>query len=211
QAQTEIERHGREGIAALTNVLAKDKLGVKARLHAVWILARQGGEDALEKLFVLAKTDRDSRVQAQAVRAIADLTDPILVRHRLDAGPGDNEMAVRLASLPESGDPGVLLEVVVALGRLGWADSPTWLQKNSVQINPALPHAAQQTLRRSKNWPALLKLLDEPEGKPIRALALRAMADQFVPELVDGVIERLGAEKDARRRYELADSLSRVY
>src|SRR5439155_8664161 len=63
QAQAEIERHGREGIVALTNVLSKDKLGVKARLHAVWILARHGGEDALEKLFALAKTDRDRRVQ----------------------------------------------------------------------------------------------------------------------------------------------------
>ena len=80
-----------------------------------------------------------------------------------------------------------------------------------MQINPALTHAAQQTLRRSKNWRALLTILDEPESKPIRVLALRAMADQFVPELVDGIIERLSADKDARRRYELADSLSRVY
>jgi putative membrane-bound dehydrogenase-like protein len=211
QAQAEIERLGREGIVAITNVLAKNKLGVNGRLHAVWILARHGGEDALEKLFALAKTDHDSRVRAQAVRAIADLTDPILVRHHLDAGLGDSEIAGRLARLTEGGDPNVLLEVVVALGRLGWAHSPAWLEKNYVQISPALTHAAQRTLRRSKNWPALLKLLDEPERKPIRALALRAIADQFVPGLVDGVIERLGAEKDARRRYELADSVSRVY
>src|SRR5262249_11643818 len=152
------------------------KLGRNGRLHAMWILARHGGEDALERLFVLAKTDRDSRVQAQAVRAIADLTDPVLVGHRLDAGRGDSEIANRLGSLAKGSGPVVLLEVVVALGRLGWVDSPAWLEKNFEPTNPALNHAAQKTLRRSKNWPALLKLLDEPESKPIRDLALRAMA-----------------------------------
>ncbi len=68
-----------------------------------------------------------------------------------------------------------------------------------------------QTLRRSGNWPAILKLLNEPKSTPIRALALRAVAERFEPTVVDGLIQRLDAETDAARRREYADVLTRVY
>src|SRR5262249_30433133 len=71
-AQTAIARRGRDGIVAVSEALGKRHLGIRGRLHAVWILAHAGGRNSVERLFQLARTDPDPRVQAQAVRALAD-------------------------------------------------------------------------------------------------------------------------------------------
>lgn len=205
QAQEAFERRGKEGLAALD----WKTLGVRGRLHAVWITAK--GEGAVEKLFAVAKSDADPRVEAQAIRALADLTDPVLVRHRLAAGPGDKKLAARFAALAVGKDPRVQLEVILALGRLRWADAPGWLRENLKKPDVALGHAAQWALRRAGNWPAVLTLLDEPSTEPIRAIARRAVAEQLAPVVVDGLLERLRKEPDARRRQEYADALTRVH
>ena len=186
------------------------RIGVRGRLHAVWIVAHSGGSAAAD-LFDLAQRDRDPRVQAQAVRAWADLVDPLLTRHRLDAGRGDAKLAETLAAWGEGKDPRVLLEVVIALGRLRWAAAPDWLAKVLTKPDAALAHAAQQTLRRSGNWSAVLKLADRSNADPIRAIAVRALAEQYFPDVVDGLIERLGTERDPARRRQFADMLTRVY
>jgi HEAT repeat protein len=68
-----------------------------------------------------------------------------------------------------------------------------------------------QALRRCENWPATLKLLDEPSDQPLRAVALRAVAERYESTVVDGLIERLDREAVAERRREYADALTRVY
>src|SRR5262249_24207775 len=88
-AQMRIERQGSEGAKALRAALAGGRVGARGRLHAVWILARLAGPEAVGELFSMAKTDPDPRIQAQAVRAIADLADPVLTRHRLAPGARD--------------------------------------------------------------------------------------------------------------------------
>src|SRR5262249_30404048 len=154
-----------------------------------------GGDEAVRQLFDLARTDLEPRVQAQAIRALGDVTDPMLLRHRLDAGPGDAELAARLAA-PASGEgPRVVREIVSVLSRLAWPDAPGWLRKALTQPDAALVHAAMQALRRSGNWPAVLKLLDEPAGGQMRGLALRALAERFETVVVDGLIDRLRAER----------------
>src|SRR5262249_33203120 len=45
---------------------------------------------------------------------------------------------------------------------------------------------------------------------PLRATALRALAEQYVPEVVDGLIDRLHGEPDSGRRRPYADLLGRV-
>jgi putative membrane-bound dehydrogenase-like protein len=207
QAQEAIERRGKDD---LKFVDLGWQLGIKGQMHAVWIMTKVGGPAMVEKLFARAKADRDPRVQTQAVRALADLTDPVLVKHRLDAGPGDAKVAERLASLAPGKEPQVLVEIVIALGRLRWTDSPSWLAQNVKSFDPTLAHAAQQTLRRAGNWPAVLKLLDEPNTEPIRGIALRAVADQYEAVVVDGLIDRLRRETNATRRREYADALTRV-
>ena len=153
-------------LAALRQAIGGRRLGVRGRLHAIWALARAGGPAVVGELLDLARAETDPRIQAQAVRAVADLADPVLVRHRLDAGPGDADLAERLAHLAQDRDPRVVREVVIAVGRLGWPAAPIWLHSILKDPDPALAHAAVQTMRRSANWPAILALLDQPDSVP---------------------------------------------
>src|SRR5262249_53484479 len=144
-AQEALERRGKEALVAVHQAFANGKLGVSGRLHAVWILTKLESRDAVEKLLGLAQSDADPRVRAQALRAVADLTDPVLVHHRLGAGRGDEVIARRIADLAGKADcdPRVQLEAIVALGRLRWTDAPAFLQKKLKKPEPATAHAAQ--------------------------------------------------------------------
>ncbi len=184
--------------------LREGRFGPLGRMHAVWGIARSAEADRIEFLLGWAKSDPDPRVRLQAVRALGDLADPVLVAHRLDAGRGDPELARRLAAVAAGQDPLVLREIVIALGRLRWAGAPDWVRENLVAPDAALAHAAARTLRRAQSWPAVLKLLDGPH----RLLALRAVAEEADPALVDGLIARL---EEGRDRREIADALARVH
>lgn len=219
EAQEVIASRGDEGMKLLRAAMDQpERLGARARRHAVWILAGDGSRSSREKLFDLVRHDGSASVQAQAVRALADLVDPILVQRRLDAEPGDHEIAARLSRLATGGNPLVLREVIVALSRMRWSNAPGWLmqitdtsaKRAQLSSDPALAHAAMQTVRRSGNWPAVIQLLDFPRENKFRMIALRAIANQAVPEVVDGLIERL-EDRDPARRFEYADALTRVY
>jgi len=211
EAQTAIEREGRDGLMAVKRAMNSGKLVGLGRLHAVWILANVGGRESINDLFALAEKDQDTRLRAQAIRALADLGDPVLVQHRLEAGRGDSALAVRLAALGVSAEPPVRLEVVIALSRLRWLQTPAWLRENLKAPDAALAHAAMQALRRSENWPTVLALLDQPDSAPLRAIALRAIAGQAKAEIVEGLRQRLETESNPLRRREYADVLARTH
>ena len=208
-AQETLERAGRKKMSSVRETMNQNKLAILGRMHVVWALADCGGPKVVNDLLTVIESDPEPRVQVQAIRAIADLTDPVLVKHRLDAGPGDAEVAKKLANLGTGRDPRVIREIVIALGRLRWTDAPQWISKNLGKMDAALEHAAMQTLRRSQNWAAILKLLDGNE--PIRELALRSVSGIYNTEVVDGLLERLRKETVLDRRRAYADSLSRVY
>jgi putative membrane-bound dehydrogenase-like protein len=215
-AQNSIQRQGGTGAKAVRKALDSKKLETLGRLHAIWILTQVESQDAIEVLFEIAKSDSDPSVRAQAIHALADLTDPVLVSHRLNSGRGDVNVAKRLAALVTTDqNPQVSLEVVVALGRLSWVEAPAWLGRNWNGADPALAHASMKLLRRSDNWPAVLSLLDSPENdtvKPtVRTLALQALANQSNDLVAEGLIARLKTEKKPQRRSEYADLLTRIY
>jgi putative membrane-bound dehydrogenase-like protein len=211
EAQWMIASRGKEAMRGLNEALDKGRLGVGGRLHAIWILARAGGRSELGRLLAMVNEDAEPRVQAQAVRALADLTDPVLTGHRLNAGRGDSKVADQLARLARGKHRRVLREMVIALGRLRWRPLPGWLRQTLTKPDPPLAHAAMQALRRLEDWPAVLRLMDGPDGDPLRPIALRAVAGRAVPELVDGLIDRLGKEPVAVRRRPYAELLTRVY
>ena len=163
-AQLAIERLGRDDPIGVAAALRKHKsLNERAWLHGVWILAHLLGPQASDELFKFAGFEYGvSRTSVQALRALADLHDPVLVEHRLDAGPADTNIAKRFSALVHWRRPQLTLEVVVALGRLKWAQAPLWMSQKLTSIEPAVAHAAQQTLRRCGDWLAVLRLLDEP-------------------------------------------------
>jgi putative membrane-bound dehydrogenase-like protein len=209
-AQAAVERLGEAGRKAMASTLTTDRLAPRGKMHAIWAFARLAGPAGVDDLLHIAGTDRAPQVRAQAVRAVADLVDPVLTRHKLDAGPGDSRMAERIAKLGSDEDARVRLEVVIALGRMRWAGAPEWLRQHLKNPDAPLAHAAMQTLRRSENWSAILDLMDRPGGEPVREIAARTAAERYQPALVDGIIDRLAREKDAGRRRQYADLLTRV-
>ena len=210
-AQVRIERMGRDAIAAVREALRKvdSGSGDSCTRRGSWptLAVHQRSTSSL----TLARTASDPRVQAQAVRAVGDLGDPVLAQHRLAVGPGDAGLARKLATLADGRDPRVMREVLIAVTRLRWAGAPAWLDRTLRHPDPALEHAAIQALRRAANWPAVLALVDEPDRRRLRSLALRAIADRADPELADGLIERLDPERNPDRRRQYADALARVY
>src|SRR5205085_850315 len=111
-----LEKQGAAGVRSVRRMLAEGTLGPRGRLDAVWLLAR--GDGAIEALFKLAQSDSNQPVRAQAIRAIADRADPVLIEHRLAVGRADESIARRLAALAKGADARLLREVVIALGRL---------------------------------------------------------------------------------------------
>lgn len=210
RAQQTIARAGAPGLEAIRQALKQNTLGVRGRLHAVWLIA-QAGVDATGELFDIANTDPSPRVQVQAVRALADLHDPVFAQHKLSAAPADAALAKSLAALPAGKTPAVKLEIALALGRLHWPGTPAWLKENFKKNDTVLAHAAQQVMRQVRNWPAVLKFLDLPNEEAMHAIALRAIAGRFETAVVDGLIERLTREGDPQRRLDLADALGRVH
>jgi putative heme-binding domain-containing protein len=217
----EIERRGAEGLALVESAMASRKLGVRARLHAVWIIAKLAGPTAADKLHRLAaRADRlhpsaadedNRRFVSQTVRALGDVVDPAIQTHRLDAGAGDLAMAQRIASLAWIRDPRVQLEVVIVLGRMRRADAIDRFDQTYIASPDAgLRHAIQWTMRRSAAWSTIFKLLDEPDKSIYRPIAKRAIAEQFEVAVVDGLIDRLKQEPRAERRREYAELLARV-
>lgn len=217
-AQTAIEHRikinegrGQKLLKHLKDAVKNYKLNVLGRLHSVWIIAHCEADNAIESLMQIANRDPAPRVQAQAVRAIADLTDP-----RFTGVRSHEQIAVRLAELVSGADPQVVLEVLVALGRLHWSDAPDWLSRNWNGGDSALSHAAMQLLRRSQNWDGVLNLLDVPDraeevSRSLRTLALHALAEQTEEIVVDEIVNKLQSETNPVRRGEYIVLLSRVY
>src|SRR5262249_53587565 len=98
-AQEALQGSGKDGVAGGQDALRNKRLGVHARMHAVWLLARTAGDDAVPALLTLAKADPEPRVQAQAIRAIGDLTDPVFRERRLKATSGSGKVARDLATV----------------------------------------------------------------------------------------------------------------
>jgi putative heme-binding domain-containing protein len=207
-AQLVLQRKGPDAVRAVLAATLSEELNAVGRLHAVWIIAQSGGETALDDLFEIAKSDPDASVRAQAVRAIGDLTDPVLVRAKIEAGRGDAKVAEQLAQETKNADPRVTLEVLTVFRRLHWSQTPSWIAEHLAAEDPALDHAAQQALRHAQNWPGVIGLLDA--SPRLRNLALHATAEQHVACLATQFVKRLVTSDDAVQRREYADALSRI-
>ena len=221
EAQLAIERLGHDDPKCIIALLGNGDLNVQARLHTIWIAAHVLGPKASEEFFKLARLRFSPRVRVQAIRALADLHDPILSEHRLNAGAGDVSIAERLAELADWGDVDATREIIVALGRLRWESTADWLARSWNVSDAALAHAVQQAFRKSGQWLHLLGLAGgafdfTPEKgvpKPIDfgEVAIRALADQPVNDVVDELRDRLQFEPNVKRRLAFADLLSRVH
>ena len=200
------------GVADVADAMSADRLSAHGRMHAVWVLSFGGA--TTDDLLALAENEPDPRVVVQIVRAVADLSDPVLLSDRIAAGRGDASLAARLAELAASRkNKPILLATMSTLARLKWPDAVTWLRTLDFEPDPALDHAMMQLMRRADNWPAVLALLDTQATAPahevhLRSIAVRALAEQQHAGVVDGVRARRRDEAVAGRRREYADLLA---
>lgn len=205
EAQLAIEHAGEDGCNRLIQAITRGDVDHTGRLHAIWIIARTQGTATIDTLFDFARVDHSIPVRIQAIRAIADLMDPILVKDTLNAGRGNTTISKRLAELQVERDPRLLREVAIALGRLKWVGAPRWL---SLHINSkpdtAITHVATWTFRQADNWPYIFTIWDNPLS-PSRPAALNAAAKQTNPVVVNALLNR------CMNRTEYAGMLSRVY
>jgi len=207
-AQLEIQKRGMTAVAEVVSALNSCQMGLHARLHAVWIIARMAQESVPQVLFNLAGSDPDAVIRAQAIRAIGDLTDPILINRRVSSDRGDVDVAERIASIAEQTDPRIVLEALIVMRRLKWSVTPKWITDHLPVLDPVLNHAAQQALRNALNWPAVTDLLDN--SPRLRKVALHAVAEQRVAYLTEQLIERLEQDENPEHRREYADALTRI-
>lgn len=203
-AQLEIQRRG--AVAPVVSALESGQFGLHGRLHAIWIIAQSTQDAAVNMLFNVAASDSDARVRAQAIRAIGDLTDPILQNDRISSRPGDHRIAERIAEIVGRADPGVLLEAMIVMRRLQWSEAPGWIARHLSVQDPALDHAAQQLLRNAANWPAVDRLLDD--SPRLRRIALQTILEQRDCVVADQLINRLRNDGNAENRREYADVLA---
>lgn len=208
-AQMALQHDGAKSLDEVRRALRDKTLNKWGQSHAVWLISQLAGREAITELLALTEGEFDAAVRAQAIRAIADLCDPVFVEGKLAVGRGDVAIAQRLARLGTNAEPRIVLEVIVTLGRLRWMETPTWLRDNLPQPDAALTHAAIQSLRSCDNWQDVLKLLDEPE--PIRSLALKAVVERADAVVVDDITRRMEREPIASRRQEFALTLARVH
>lgn len=205
EAQASFVRQGKNGAKMVAEALRQGKLGVRGRMHVVWVLAEVNR--SVRELLDMARGDAEPRIQVQALRAAIDLACPGLGTTREEAA----KFAAEFAEFAKGKDPRVVLEVVLALGQLEWAETPNRLPAMLTKPDPTLEHAAMWAMRRSQNWPAVLTLLDMAEDDIGHVLALRALAGKAELVLVDGLIERLPMEKNPGRRLAYAEALTRVH
>ena len=212
EAQHALESRSKNGLPAIAAALAKNELGITGQYHTVWIMAKIEGPAAARKT---AQPGEDGPRPARAGSGTAGRRRSCRpCSRRSSTGRGPRRCCDRRPY--RRGWPRVPIHGCNLKQSSPWAActgraAPDWLRKNLKKPDSSLAHAAQGTLRRCGNWPAVLKLLDEPSGEPLREIARRACAEQYENQVVDGLIERLKQDSDARRRGEYAELLARVH
>ena len=204
-AQGELLKRGSEDlVAALTQVVRDQHFPIDGRIVALFTIKQIEGEKSHTLLIELLKS---TSLREFAIRALADRKSQLA---GMDAKIftqflTDESLRVRAQAL-------------IALGRLGdrsaadlilpLADVADQSLPDPAKPNPnqVIPHLALRTLIELNSADACLRSL---AGEHWRA-GLRALRYMHTPEAVDGLIARLGVERDTDRRMEILTTLIRL-
>lgn len=111
-----------------------------------------------------------------------------------------------------SENPRAQLEAIIATSRLGIADFIPGIISYLGNNDPVIRHTAYRALADLRPTQPLLSVVDgRTASETKRQYALFALERMHQVEVVDGLIERLVAEKDAYRRRGLLTALCRLY
>ncbi|MEW4530183.1 CotH kinase family protein [Maioricimonas sp. JC845] len=203
--QGELLRRGDEAVDALERICRDSQFPLNGRIAALFTLKQIQGEASHVLLKALTA---DSTIREFAIRALTDrrsqldgLEAEFFVPFLSDESP--RVRAQTLISLARLGDAAVADRIVPLAQQAGDA------RPDPAEPNPALviPHLALRALVELEAVEACLAALDGP----CRSAALRALRSMHSERAVDGLIARLGAERETDARRELLVTLIRLY
>lgn len=200
-----LKRAGEEVVAELTRVVRDHQFPIDGRIVALFTLKQIEGAGSHALLIELTK---DRALREFAIRALADRKSQL---DRIDPKVftpflKDESARVRAQTLIALGRLGKTMVGDLIVPMAGNADLslPDPAKPNANQV---IPHLAQRTLIELKAVDACLRAL---AGDHWRS-GLQVLRNMHTASAVDGLIARLGIERDQDRRTAILATLVRLY
>ena len=197
--RTAAARVDRNAVAALLRDLAADASAGKAsRIAAVNALVLGFPQESKSRL----------------PRMMTDETIAPAILHALAGSPRPQGLVSPdlVGRLLDSRDPGVRRSAANGASRLAGPAAIPALAKHLADPDPIVAHAVVRALTDLSASDACLKVVDQAQAPaPVRSAALRVLQSLHQPRVVDALIQRLSAEKDASRRAGLITALCRLH
>jgi putative membrane-bound dehydrogenase-like protein len=184
-------------IEALTQIASNAKSSLASRVAAIFTLKQGLGSKANA---LLSKLATDETIREHSLRALTDRADAI-----------EGVPSSLISSAMHDKNPRVRRQAAVSAARL----SDVSLGKDLVALlndeDLIVAHTAIQALISLRASDACFNVVDSPQAPTAsRKGALRVLQAIHDSNVVDGLIGRLGTEKDPKRRLGLIEALARV-
>lgn len=203
--QGELLKRGDAVADALSQVCRNDDFPLGGRIAALFALKQIQGTESHE---VLKSLTTDTAIREFAIRALTDrktqldgLDAEFFVSFLSDDSPRVRAQAV--IALGRLGDVSVASEII-PLARQAGEERPNAAKANAEQV---IPHLALRALLELNAVDACVAALD---GSNRRA-ALRVLRSMHSVRAVDGLIAKLGTQRNLDKRNELLVTLIRLY
>ncbi len=194
--------------AAILALAGNPNKPLTARVAALYVLTQQavkgnGNEALLKTVATLAK---EPKLQRFVLRAMADAG-----LDQLSQGKTIAPLAPYAEGL-KSGDPRTRLEAIIGTARQNMIGAAPFIAKSLGDTDPVVAHTAFQALAKLRAVDAGFAIFDNPASTLAeRTGASRALMRMHLPEVVQGLIDRLTTSRDAVRRLEISATLCRLY
>ncbi len=159
------------------------------------------GANAPRLALLLGEALNETALRPYAIRAAGDRWDEL----------DPTLLPLVKASAAKSSDPRTQLELAVAIARFGKIEHAQPVAGLLGDDDPIVRHTAIQSLIRLQAAEPCFTLLDQTESGAARAGALRVLQSIHQPQVVEGLIARLGKEAAANKRQALLVALCRLY
>lgn len=179
--QAELVRRGRDVLPVVVSALHRPDVPARVGRHLVWVVDQiAGGTPEASVPLIEALRSPVAEVRAQAARALGLRRVPIAVDG--------------LLPLAESGDPEVMLQALIALGRIGDPAKLGPLTAKLTDRDPLIAFAARQMLRRADAWPQALGAAAKADDPKLWVALFRAMELVYRPEVARELKSAAGRE-----------------
>lgn len=181
---------------------------LSARVAALYALTQQTVKGGDHQVLVaeVAKLASDPKLQRFVMRALADAGLDLIYDGKTVAPE-----AIYAAGL-QSIDPRTRLEAIIGATRQNMIALAPQITASLANDDPVIGHTAFRGLAVLGASDACFAVLDSPESSPAKRLgALRALMRMHTPEVVDGLINRVGKIAESADREAIFSALCRLH